>query len=76
MSCPRNVFLVVILSVLLSTTNLLGIIIFNDGKEHIIQSIVNEAILIEEFKKDIVKNGNDRYPSKPRMGNKDEYKVI
>ena len=45
-------------------------------KNVLTDKIPNEAILIEEFKKDIVKNGNDRYPSKPRMGNKDEYKVI
>ncbi|RKY20921.1 MAG: hypothetical protein DRP62_08290, partial [Planctomycetota bacterium] len=47
MSCSRNIFLVVLFFALLSTSKLFGVIIYNDGKEHIIQNVVNDSILIE-----------------------------
>jgi hypothetical protein len=37
----------VLFFVLLSTSKLFGAITYNDGKEHIIQSVVNEAIFVE-----------------------------
>jgi len=47
MSYSRNIFLVVLFFALLSTSKLFGVITYNDGKEHVIQNVVNDAILIE-----------------------------
>ena len=42
-----NIFLVVLFFTLLSTSKLFGVITYNDGKEHVIQNVVNDAISIE-----------------------------
>jgi len=46
MSCARNVCLVTIFSVLLSTPSVLGVV-FDDGKQNIIDSVLNEGVIIK-----------------------------